>query len=83
MVTAGCLLFLLGGFVCVAVFPSGKNDVRKKLLQRLLGTAQSPVLKMMVPKQLAGAIIGKAASNIKAEGNKNRLQKGAFESSLP
>ena len=32
MVTAGCLLFLLGGFVGVAVFPSGfPNDVRKKL----------------------------------------------------
>lgn len=38
---------------------------------------QSPVLKMMVPKQSAGAIIGKAAANIKARGEKVLLAKRA------
>ena len=37
---------------------------------------QSPVLKMMVPKQSAGAIIGKAAANIKACGETVLLAKG-------
>jgi len=48
----------------------GDFEIRQAALVKVLSTAfeksESPVLKMMVPKQSAGAIIGKAAANIKA-----------------